>query len=159
MNYFVTGLPRSRTAWFAKWLPNCLHEGIEGCSTHKEFIDKLGDKGDSDSGLMFFPVDRYFPKSPVVIVERDFDEVINSLSNIGLMNNDAYIFMKVAKNMLDKMDGMRVPFDDLPLQDIWEYLIGTEFNKREAYDMGKINIQNVNYSPDWVAFRNFIGEA
>ena len=159
MNYFVTGLPRSRTAWFAKWLPNCLHEGIEGCSTHKEFIDKLGDKGDSDSGLMFFPVDRYFPKSPVVIVERDFDEVINSLSNIGLMNNDAYIFMKVAKNMLDKMDGMRVPFDDLPLQDIWEYLIGTEFNKKEAYDMGKINIQNVNYNPDWAAFRNFIGEA
>jgi hypothetical protein len=157
-NFFVTGLPRTRTAWFSEWLPNCLHEGIEGCSTHKEFVDKVGNKGDSDSGLMFFPIESYFPHSPVVIVERDFDDVINSLSDIYLMNNDIYEYMRKSQKKLDKMKGMRVPFDDLPLNDIWDYLIGTEFDKREANKMNDTNIQHINYTPDFRAFMNFIGE-
>ena len=157
-NFFVTGLPRSRTAWFSKWLPNCLHEGIEGCSTHQEFIEKLGNKGDSDSALMFFPIDKYFSKSPVVIIERDFDDVINSLSVIGLMNDNVFEFMKVSQKRLDKMKGLRVPFDDLPLHDIWEYLIGTEFDSHEADKMNSTNIQHINYAPDFRAFTNFIGE-
>jgi hypothetical protein len=157
-NFFVTGLPRSRTAWFARYLPNCLHEGIEGCFTHREFINKLGGKGDSDSALIFFPLERYFPRSPVVIVERDFDDVINSLSAIGLMNRGILDFMKESQRRLRKMKGMRVPFDNLPLCDIWEYLIGTEFDKQETSKMDSTNIQHINYTPDCQAFNSFIGE-
>jgi hypothetical protein len=158
MNFFVTGLPRSRTAWFSKWLPDCLHEGIEGCFNHKDFVEKLGNRGDSDSALMFFPIERYFPRSPVVIVERDFDEVMSSLDEIGLFNDPVHEFMKESQKRLDKMKGMRVPFNDLPLHDIWDYLIGTEFDKREANKMDSTNIQHINYAPDFQAFINFIGE-
>ena len=158
MSYFVTGLPRSRTAWFSEWLPDCLHEGFEGCYTHKEYIKKLGKKGDSNSALMFFPIERYFPKAPVVIVERNFDEVIFSLEKIGLFNNDVYKAMEASCNRLKRMKGMRVDFHSLPLREIWEYLIGTEFNKKEAETLDKMNIQHVNYNPDVQAFNSFIGE-
>ena len=159
MNYFVTGLPRSRTAWFSEWLPDCLHEGVEGCYTHREYIKKLGSKGDSNSSLMFFPIERYFPDAPVLIVERDFDEVMASLEKLGLFNDNVYEFMKESQKRLNSMKGMRVPFFDLPLQDIWEYLIGTEYDKQEAVRMDGIMIQRVNYNPDFQAFKSFIGEA
>ena len=53
---------------------------------------------------------------------------------------------------------MRVPFYDLPLHDIWEYLIGTEFDSHGADKMSRTNIQHINYAPDFRAFKNFIGE-
>ena len=151
LNFFVTGLPRSRTAWFSEYLPNCLHEGMEGCYTHADYIEKLGDSGDSSSMLMYFPIAAYYPKSPVVIVDRDIDDVAFSLEKIGLFNDEVMAMLKDAKKRMNKMKGLRVDFNNLPIKVIWEYLIGTQFDELRAKKMNEQNIQKVNYTPDMQA--------
>ena len=108
---------------------------------------------------MFFPIERYFPDAPVLIVERDFDEVVNSLQKVDLFNDDAYVVLKEAQRRLDKVIGMRVPFHALPLKDIWDHLIGTEFESQETSEMDNMNIQHINYTPDIQAYTSFIGES
>jgi hypothetical protein len=92
-NYFVTGYPRSRTAWLANLLtcgPSfCCHdatkggEGVESvvdeferiaATEHAEYI------GDSDSGLLLYveEMENRFPCSPWVLVSRDAKEAIAS---------------------------------------------------------------------------------
>jgi hypothetical protein len=156
--FFVTGLPRSRTAWFSEWLPNCLHEGMEGCYTRTEYINKLKG-GDSSSALMFFPLKDYFPDSPVVIVERDMNEVVSSLSKIGLFNDDIYKMLQESRRRLDKMDGLRVDYHNLNYEDIWIHLIGHGFDKHRTEIMKDMNIQKVNYKPNVEALISLVGES
>jgi hypothetical protein len=156
-NFFVTGLPRTRTAWFSEWLPNCLHEGMEGCYTNYEYIRKLGDSGDSSCMLMFFNIEFNFPESPVVIVERDIDDVAQSLENIGLLHDTALYQLRYAKKYLDKMKGLRVDYENLDMKEIWNYLIGTPFDSERAMELEMKNIQKVNRNPDVQAMVSLIG--
>ena len=155
--FFVTGLPRSRTAWFSEWL-ECLHEGMEGCYTRTEYINKVK-RGDSSSALMFFPIKDFFPDSPVLIVERDMNEIISSLSKIGLFNDDVYKMLQESRRRLDKMDGLRVDFHKLDFEEIWNHLIGSGFDKHRTEIMNDMNIQKVNYKPNVEALQSLIGEA
>ena len=155
MNYFVTGLPRSRTAWFSEFLPDCLHEGMTGCYTYKEYMDKLS-SGDSSSGLMYFPLRKFFPNAPLVIVERDLDDVANSLQSINLLTDSVYQGLKITQRLLNKMDGYRVDFYNLDVRGIWEYLIGTEFDRKRAEDFEMRNIQKIT-PPDINAMKSFLG--
>jgi len=154
-NFFLTGLPRTRTAWFSEYL-DCFHEGIEGCSTYSEYVNKLGDSGDSSSLLMYFPLREYFPDSPLVIVERDIDDVCDSLENIGLFDDRVYWVLKQAQGLLNKMDGVRVDYNSLDIKGIWEYLTGMEFDKKRADEYEMRNIQKVNRHPDRKAWNQFI---
>jgi len=131
---------------------------MEGCYSHPEYFDKLGDSGDSSSMLMYFPLKLYYPESPVVIVERDIDDIAQSLENIGLFNDDVMAMLKEAKRLLDKMFGVRVDFNNLDIQGIWEYLIGTEFDRNRASEFEMRNIQKVNYYPDIQALNSLMGE-
>ncbi len=157
MSYFLTGLPRSRTAWFAEFLPDCLHEGMEGCRSRHEYVQKLGLQGDSSCALMYFPIADYFPEAPVVIVERDLDAVIDSLDSVGLFNNRVYVMLIDSLKRLNAMPGTRVDFEHLDLEEIWHILIGTELDYEHMARMDSINIQRVNYRPNVDAFNQLIG--
>jgi hypothetical protein len=156
-NFFVTGLPRSRTAWFSEYLPNCLHEGMVGCYTHEDYLGKLVN-GDSSSLLVFFPLRRYFPDSPLVIVERDVDDIIESLKNIKIFNNASIPILKTMQKRLAGMDGLRVAFNNLDFEEIWDYLIGEGFDENRAKEFNMKNIQKVNRNPDRQALKHFLGE-
>ena len=158
MNYFVTGLPRSRTAWFAEWLPNCQHEAMEGCYTRTEYINKVGDGGDSSCGIPFLPIHDYFPGAPVLIVHRDLDEVIWSLEKLGLYNAKAHEVLLETLRRLNKMEGMRVYYQKLDLEEIWNYLIGPGYDEKTTKELAAMNIQHVNHSPDAKALKSLIGE-
>lgn len=155
--YFLTGLPRTRTAWFSEFLPDCLHEGMSGCYSHKEYISKLVG-GDSSCGLMYFPIRRYFHDAPIVIIERDFEDVVESLKAINLFNDNVLKELIEASHLLRKMNGLRVDYNNIDLEEIWNYLIGDGFDINRANEFSMRNIQKVNYKPDINAMVSFIGE-
>lgn len=82
--FFITGYPRSRTAWMAAWLTTdrslCFHDGILGCSSLTQFAARLRTglefTGDSDSGLtLWYPeLRKMFPGARWVLIERDASE-------------------------------------------------------------------------------------
>ncbi len=156
-NFFVTGLPRSRTAWFSEFLPNCYHECMEGCYTHADYLHKLV-AGDSSSMLAFFPIRRYFPDAPLLIIERDLGDVIESLDKIDLFNADVLLMLEESERRLNEMSGLRMDFHDIDLREAWGHLIGDGFDEDRTRVFDMKNIQKVNKYPDIPAFNSFIGE-
>lgn len=79
-NYLITGLPRSRTAWFAEFM-GCDHEP----TFHMDTVDDIAayfakNRGASDHGLGFF-VKHIVEDLGIrtLIVERSIEDVIKSL--------------------------------------------------------------------------------
>jgi len=149
-NFFVIGLPRSRTAWLANFLTYednfCYHEGIDGCSSLEEYKKKLGkNKGDSSTGLMLLDMNKEFPNTPKVIIESDVEKSIEfTKEKYGVYIPD-YFYMIEEK--LKSIQGLRVKFEDIDksLDKIWEYLIGTPYNKDRGTLLSTMNIQTNNY--------------
>ena len=90
MDFFITGLPRSRTAWLANFLTTgasyCAHDALLGVSSFVELDAKLralpGElRGDSDSAALLFAPRLFamYPEARWVVVLRDPEEVVWSL--------------------------------------------------------------------------------
>lgn len=145
VNFFVLGLPRSRTAWLANFLTYgdkfCFHEGINGCRSIDEFKSKLGPNGDSGTSMMLFDMNALFPDAPIVIIERDPIHVIEYVKETFDLCESEVLYR--AKEKLDKIDGLRIQYEDInnKLPEIWEHLIGEGFNKKRADMLIKLNIQ------------------
>lgn len=92
MDFFITGLPRSRTAWLANLLTwgrtFCYHEPLYSC-TRVADLNLLADKakaegllnvGGSDSGLPFFwrETRELFPNALWLVVRRPVKDVVIS---------------------------------------------------------------------------------
>lgn len=122
--FFITGLPRSRTAWFAAFMSAsgypCYHEAINGCKSIQEYKDKIKNKSDSTTafGLMDIPLNR-----PVLIIHRkekhpdEFDSFYEKLKDIK---------------------GLHVDFDDIndKMPDIFKFLTGSNIDS-ELFDLFK----------------------
>ena len=143
MNFFVIGLPRSRTAWMANFLTYdrfCYHEGLNGCRSIKEYKEKLGsNRGDSSTGLMLIDVEKEFPDAPILIIEIDPDRAIDFASSHGVSPEMVYDMQL----RMDYIKGMRVSLSDIDnrLDEIWEYLIGTPFDYDRANLLKSLNVQ------------------
>ena len=86
--FFITGLPRSRTAWCANFLTSgdsfCWHDGLANCRSLDEFEKRMEAAtlcGDSDSGLVFFydELRERYRDAQWAIVRRPAEEVVRSL--------------------------------------------------------------------------------
>ena len=148
MSFFILGLPRSRTAWLANFLTYddlfCYHEGIDGCSSMEEYKNKIGDDGDSCTGLVMLDIDRYFPDAKKVIIDTSIDKAVQ-------FGKDAYgvdmtDIMTQAKNKLDNTDGLHIDLNQIDdrLCDIWEYVTDKPFNEKRAKLLKKLNVQVKN---------------
>jgi|TARA_R110002073_G_scaffold319014_1_gene493468 hypothetical protein len=149
-NFFVVGLPRSRTAWFANFLTYennfCYHEGINGCSNITEYKNKLGkNKGDSCTSLMLLNLNKEFPNAPVLIIETEIERAVKFSKEI--YGNDLTNELKVLKEQMKFLKGLRIPLDDIndSLEEIWSYLIGTPYDKNRGDLLKNMNIQTNNY--------------
>lgn len=132
-NFFILGLPRSRTLWFSKFLSfggvKCVHEHF---SVHEQRALIEGVRGYSDTNpLMAYD----FGDSPVLIIERDIEDVINSVYNafdkpkaIHDLKQTITNYMTVYKEALDNVkpeNCLRVNFDNINYQllEIWHFLM------------------------------------
>jgi len=119
MNFFITGLPRSRTAWFAAFMTAsgypCLHEGMNNCNTYDEYKKKISGVNDSNTGFAF--IGNPLPERPVLIIHR-----------VGRM--DGVTGMTEASKMLGNIKGLHVNFKDIDSRiiEIFNYLTGDDIN-------------------------------
>ncbi len=145
MNFFVAGLPRSRTAWLANFLSYdghfCFHEGINGCHSMNEYKEKLNGNGDSCTGLMLLDIERHFPNAPKVIIESDPQTSIDFMKDVYGMDDPQYIYD--LQDKLNKLSGLRIHFDEINenLEVIWNHLIGTPYHFKRGEMLVKLDIQ------------------
>lgn len=137
-NFFITGLPRSRTAWLANFMSSgksiCYHEGIDGCHSIEDYQKKMSINGykyigDSDTGLPILDFQPIYPDSPVVIIRRDKQEVAESL--VGMYGEQDYLpFLEKIERKLDLMSGLVVDFNDIDsrLEEIWSHCISLPYD-------------------------------
>lgn len=123
--YLITGLPRSRTAWFAAVCSTvdgsiCYHEPSADYRTWQaaaSLWDSARQKwcGISDSGFSFKIreiIDQWHPQ--VLIIERPAGEVLTSLEGIGIRRSNICDLMHERLDAVSAADGaMRVNFADL----------------------------------------------
>lgn len=145
MNFFVIGLPRSRTAWFANFLTYedhfCFHEGMSGCHSVDEYLKKLGDDGDASTALMLLDMNEQFPEAPKVIIHRNIEISMDFMfENYGFFDRD---YMYYLYERMKQIEGYHVDFEDInnELPGIWEYLIGTHYNEKRGDQLKDLRVE------------------
>lgn len=164
--FFVTGLPRSRTAWLANFLTAqgalCMHEGLlHGVDMALRWLIRggaPGRRGLSDSILpLYWPqISKPFGDCRLVIVERDPAECWISLLDY-LEKHEVQVhrptleerFVLIKSHLTDmKMFSPHivVRFEDLGnlgvLSDIWEHCLpGLPFDADRAALLQRLNVQ------------------
>lgn len=155
--FFITGLPRSRTAWMSVFLSGgntiCYHDACENLSDIKHIDDMYRSDfykhvGISDSGLGFFlPYILEHVKPRTLIIERDPADVIESLKKISMLDTN---FIELLHQELLKAKGhplvMWVPFESLDSKRVmqkifWHLMPGEPFDEVHYDLMSKMNIQ------------------
>lgn len=145
--FFITGLPRSRTAWMAALMTDadtfCWHEAMNGCKTRAEFYGRMciggyQNVGNSDSGLVLTDFQRRWPHAPTVIIHRPYDEVMNSLQALG-----DYAIHRNWVDWIMQLKGLHVNFADLDerIPEIHRYLIGRDIDRRKLQLFQAMNVQ------------------
>jgi hypothetical protein len=166
--FFITGLPRSRTKWFSEYFTGlknvyCYHEALNGCESKDHFDIRMRAPfakhvGNSDSGLMITDFQQRF-MAPTVIIERDLDEVAESLSKqFGALlfeEGEGRKHLEKNKAQLDRLTGLRIPFDEIDerLQEIHEYLVPVPFDEEHAQTLINRRIQVDNLSVNLRSYR------
>lgn len=160
-HYFITGYPRSRTAWLAAFMTTgqslCLHEGIartggieplgramEACAKH------CGAVGDSDPTLPLYAEEflEAFPDAPVLVVKRPALEVRSSLMRQGMtLSETESMLERLSAGLETIISKAQVcwPVDyhsiDSTLEPIWEFLVGDGFDALRAAEMVRFRIE------------------
>lgn len=162
MKFLVLGLPRSRTAWLANFLTYdgqfCFHEGTDGCNSIEEYKQKVKDKGDSNTGLIFYEFKEHFPDVKIIIIDSDVESSIEFGKEV--FNADVSNELIIAKKMLDETEGLHIALEDINdhLREIWEYVSDKEFDKDRADMLVKMNVQVSDpLDIDYESIKNFMG--
>ena len=150
LRFFVTGLPRSRTAWLAKFFTTgdvyCMHEGLNLYPDMPSLANAMsGSKkvyGDSDSALCLTEFQEVFT-APTLIIERDRDEVLDSLVNLYGRHTIVIRLIDIMISKLRDLDGLRIPFNEIDsrLEEIWQHCVGDGYDPERGNTMRMQNIQ------------------
>lgn len=135
MKFFITGLPRSRTAWFAAFMTHddifCWHEALNGCLSKQDFYDRMElpfkHVGNADCGLILTNFQEKYPDAPTVVIHRE--EKPEPM--VGM------------KDGLWSIIGYHVNYDDIDenLDAIHFFLTGKHANPHRVALFSKFNIQ------------------
>ena len=159
MDYFITGLPRSKTAWASLYFSRgnyvCHHEliaqhGVNACLNFEPSVGIM--EGNSDAGLiiLFEEFLKRFPVSPWINIIRSDEDVLKSGIKYGIALPNIRFAIKRQKQFREAMEGnpeyLEIPFDftDLELEEACEH-IGIEYSQSHTDRMRKYNIQLSEY--------------
>jgi len=160
--FIITGLPRSRTAWLAAVATTqpgaiCHHEPSAAWGHWTPVFDlweqsKYLYTGVSDSVMGFHlgEVFEAYPDVPVLIVERDIDEVQVSLSNLGGLaaTNYCALLQSALEPFRCHQNVARVDYDALGDSDVVALCL-RHLLPNAAIDVGKIEtLQHFNVQTD-----------
>lgn len=165
LKFFITGLPRSRTAWFANFFTTggsfCYHEALNhypnkgaltGAMTGAKFY-----YGNSDSALPFTKFQEWF-NAPTVIIERNADEVIESLYKLYGEHAAIPKLVLAGQVKLKHLRGLRVAFQDIDsrLHEIWDYCVDSIYDVERAEALMKLNIQTTDLTGNSASLKEII---
>jgi len=144
MKFVITGLPRTRSAWFSAYLSQgpvyCHHEATFHGSSMDVPFDYVGN---SDSGYILCPewAEAQGPHK-VVVIHRPVDEVEKSLASIG--QKDTRWLLEQMEPSLQALDALHVDFHDINkrIKDIHDYLGIPGYHPYRAALYSKMNIQS-----------------
>ena len=151
--FLITGLPRSRTAWFSAFMSTgssiCFHEPLKFMSDISELPEALRSVnhtyvGASDSGAGYFLpwITQRMPDMQILVIDRDIDVVEASMTRIGYPMRQALSLLSERLLSVKGCPGvMWVSFDSLNdkriMQKIWWHLMpGAAFDE-ERYEVFK----------------------
>ncbi|MFP4448807.1 MAG: hypothetical protein ACLFPH_08730 [Bacteroidales bacterium] len=151
-NFFITGLPRSRTSWLANFFTYndsfCFHEGTRFCFNMNDFMELMkshsaNNIGNADPALLYIMDDviKKFPTAPVVLVERELHETIDSFIDFYTSYEYKSIqewiedLFEIMAKIKQKYDVLTIQHDELNsiegCKKIWNYLLpGETFDEK-----------------------------
>lgn len=158
--FLITGLPRSRTAWFAAVANTvtgaiCHHEPMERYPTWRDCLDLWRDRdrkwvGISDSALGFHLREILADHKPrTLIVKRDLQQVVGSLEAIGV-GGDMHRFCSVLNARMIAAQGhplvKTVAFEMLSdpavvRSCLWHLMPGAEIDGDRIEVFQRLNVQ------------------
>lgn len=159
--FFITGYPRSRTAWLANFLTYkdsfCFHDGMEYCefdpSKLPKFLESVRERyiGNSDSSILYFHKEIYkeFPLAKFVLIEREFDSALDSLESVFGPGPELRYVMRIAREKMEEfkrdIKPLTIKFEDLEkmnvCKELWEYCIpDIPFNPQRWVMLDKLEI-------------------
>lgn len=115
--FIITGLPRSRTAWFSAFMTAsgypCIHEGLNECLSVDEYKKKVKSVSDSNTGYAY--VGQLIDDRPTLIIHRHHHKT------------DADV-----TNRLKSLKGLHVLFDEIDerIAEIFSYLTGEQLDMK-----------------------------
>lgn len=157
MDFFITGYPRSKTAWLANWFTDgecfCFHDGIEKGklndipATRKEVDRYIIGNSDCGNALFWGDLSVRFPDAQWVVVDRPIGDVVKSIEcsigyNPELIEKTNELFTNALEDLKRHLDPFVIPFDFSreELQGLNEYL-GVDFSLERYYSLRTLNIQ------------------
>lgn len=158
-NFFITGLPRSRTAWLANLMTYngafCLHEGAKLFPDKEGYVDWLrsghaAHVGDSSSGLLKTPeiLLHDFPDAPLVLIDRPVDEAEQALKDsfgVGFGEDKEQIVSAMEK-LRRRSNTLIINYSSLDsltvIKNIWFHLLTfVPFDAAPAAMLGELTVQ------------------
>jgi len=141
--FVITGLPRSRTAWFAAYLTQgdvlCYHEAFYNNLP----LEGAPYVGTADCGYAL--KDWGIGEHKLVVIHREPESVASSMRAIGL--EDRFGYLPVLAEKLYKLDGLHVDFNEINerLEEIHDYLGLPGYDKKRAELFSTMNIQSMEW--------------
>lgn len=153
--FFVTGMPRSRTAWMAAWLTTdktlCFHDVEVGIAEKAMEFAHIG-RGMGYSGPEVCLLAQKFPAVPCVIIHRpkaeafpSFWEIVRRCPEVTLSEAQLSAWWDEREKLIGGLPGKHVSFSLLnneeTMRNLWQYLLPeTPFDAERFRLMRDLNI-------------------
>jgi len=142
MRFLITGLPRSRTAWFAAYFS----QGDTLCYHEASFFDydmqvPFTHLGNAEAGVSVKWLNEFDPQK-IVVVHRDLDEIERSLKKIEVPVDR--VFLEALEKGNSALKGLHVAYDDITksIKGIHDWLELPGYSSERAFIMNDMNIQS-----------------
>lgn len=161
--FFVTGLPRSRTAWLANFLTTdyaiCSHGGLLECAGNVQDFERMikvrtnARSGDASPSLLICPIfesiAQKFHKAKWVFIRRDVKEVCASHKKaFPKLNVPDVFFHEMAKTIdlfAPSVDSVVIDFNDLDKPEVCDkihhFCLGESMDYLRWKILDKMNVQ------------------
>jgi hypothetical protein len=161
--YFITGLPRCRSAWFANWLTwgdsFCAHDGFYGHASVESFLKALANQaaparliGHSDPANVFFwrQLVEHFPEAKWVVVRRDPEEAYAASCKAFGDILDRSVFEHLCHELdalCEQVKPLEVAFDDLGSSITVAQYLDVPWDSRRFMQLRHMQVQ---IEPKWL---------